>query len=197
MSVSSFLRIVPVLGVLALSACASQPDNINNVCSVFNQRDGWFNNWQSEASRAERKYGVPVPVLMATLRKESGFKHNARPPRKKLLGFIPWKRPSSAYGYSQAIDGTWLQYKQESGNFAARRSDFGDAVDFVGWYHSKTADKYGVARNDTYNLYLAYYFGWSGYGRGTWKSNPTIQRYARDTEKMAHSYAAQMQRCGR
>ncbi len=197
MSVSSFLRIVPVLGVLALSACATPPKNINNVCAVFDQRDGWFNNWRREAAYAERKYGVPVPVLMATLRKESGFKHNARPPRTKLLGFIPWKRPSSAYGYPQALDGTWLQYKRESGNFAARRSDFGDAVDFVGWYHAKTAGKYGVARNDTYNLYLAYYYGWTGYGRGDWKNNATIKRYARDTDKMARNYAAQMQSCGR
>ena len=121
--------------------------------------------------RAERKYGVPVPVLMATLRKESGFKSNAKPPRTKLLGFIPWKRPSTAYGYSQALDGTWAQYQRETGNCGARRTYFADAVDFVGWYHSKSADTLGIARNDTYNLYLAYYLGWGGYKRGDWQSN--------------------------
>src|SRR5690606_4404336 len=166
MSALRFSKIVPVLGLLALAACATPPRHINNICSVFDQRDGWFNNWQSTAQRAERKYGVPVPVLMATVRKESGFKANAKPPRTKLLGFIPWKRQSSATGFSQALDGTWAQYKRESGNFTARRTSFADAVDFVGWYHEKTADNLGVAKNDTFNLYLAYYSGWTAYKIG-------------------------------
>ena len=196
MRVSSFSKIVPVALGLALSACASAPNHINDVCAVFEQNDGWITNWHREAKQAERKHGVPVPVLMATLRKESGFKSNAKPPRTKLLGFIPWKRQSSAYGYSQALDGTWTQYKAETGNFAARRNSFADAVDFVGWYHSKTADTYGVARNDTFNLYLAYYAGWGGYKRGDWRSNTSLQRYARDTEAMAQKYAAQLGQCG-
>lgn len=194
MRASSFSKILAVAPLLALAACASAPRHINNICSVFDQRDGWFNNWQSSAKRAERKYGVPVPVLMATVRKESGFKSNARPPRRKLLGFIPWKRQSSAYGYSQALDGTWAQYKQETGNWGARRSNFADAVDFVGWYHSKTADTYGVAKNDTYRLYMAYYLGWGGYKRGNWPAN--VQAYARSTDEMARRYAAQLRRCG-
>jgi hypothetical protein len=197
MHVSGFSKIVPAAALaLALSACASAPSHINDVCAVFDQNDGWFNNWHREAKQAERKHGVPVPVLMATVRKESGFKSNAKPPRTKLLGFIPWKRKSSAYGYSQALDGTWAQYKAETGNFAARRNNFSDAVDFVGWYHSKTADTYGVARNDTFNLYLAYYSGWGGYKRGDWRGNASLQRYARDTEAMAQKYAAQLERCG-
>lgn len=181
--------------MLALTACASQPDRINNVCAVFEQKDGWTNNWQRSAARAERKYGIPVPVLMATVRKESGFKTNARPPRKKILGFIPGKRISSAYGFSQALDGTWDQYRRESGNYGARRNSFDDAIDFVGWYHSKTVRTYGVSPTDTYNLYLAYYSGWSGYGRGSYRSNSGIQDYARETDSMARRYAAQLQNC--
>lgn len=195
MSRSGFNRVLAVALLLALSACATPPSQINDVCAVFDQRDGWFNNWHREAERAERKYGIPVPVLMATVRKESGFKHNARPPRSKLLGIIPWKRPSTAYGFSQALDGTWDQYRRETGSFAARRANFGDAVDFVGWYHNKTADKYGVARNDAYRLYLAYYFGWSGFQRGDWRNNAALQSYARETDQMARKYAAQIQRC--
>ncbi len=191
MHVSSFIKIVPLL---ALPACASAPSQINDICAVFSQQDGWFNDWHSAAQRTERKYGVPVPVLMATVRKESGFKSNARPPRIKLLGVIPWKRKSSAYGYSQALDGTWTQYQLEAGGFGARRNNFADAVDFVGWYHAKTADTYGVARNDTYRLYLAYYLGWSGFKRGNWSGS--VQNYARDTDEMARTYAAQLQRCG-
>ena len=191
----SFSRVVSITALLAFTACASAPSHINDICSVFDQNDGWVGNWQSAASRAERKYGVPVPVLMATVRKESGFKSNAKPPRKWYLGFIPGKRASSAYGYSQALDGTWAQYKADSGNFAARRNKFADAVDFVGWYHARTADTLGVAKNDTYNLYLAYYLGWNGYKRGAWRSNAGLQGYARDTDAMARKYASQLASC--
>lgn len=195
--VRSVLRkIVPMVAVLiALSACASAPSNINNVCRVFDQKSGMFENWRTVAQRTETKYGVPVPVLMATLRKESGFQHNAKPPRTMVLGFIPWKRVSSAYGYSQALDATWAQYQKETGNRMAKRNNFSDAIDFVGWYHSKTSDRFGVARTDAYNLYLAYYFGWTGYGRGDWQAKPGLQRYARQTEKMARDYDSQLQQC--
>ena len=40
------------LALLALSACATPPNHINNVCAVFDQNDGWFDNWQSAAERA-------------------------------------------------------------------------------------------------------------------------------------------------
>jgi hypothetical protein len=180
---------------LALSACATAPNHINNVCAVFDQNDGWFDNWQPAAQRTEQKYGIPVPVLMATVRKESGFKSHARPPRTKLLGFIPWTHVSSATGYSQALDGTWSQYQNETGNWTARRTRFADAIDFVGWYHSKTADTFGVARNDTYNLYLAYYLGWTAYGRGN-RGDAGVQSYARATDQMARDYQAQLRQCG-
>jgi hypothetical protein len=189
--------LVLLLPLFLLSACATAPSRINDVCAVFDQNDGFLNDWHRDAKRAEAKHGVPVHILMATIRKESGFKGNARPPRKYILGFIPWGRVSSAHGYSQALDGTWAQYQRETGRFMARRTKFADAVDFVGWYHEKSADALGIARNDAYNLYLAYYFGWKGYANGEWKRNAGIQRYARDTAKMAANYQAQMQRCGR
>lgn len=188
-------KIVPVGLLLALAGCASAPSRINDVCAVFGQNDGFFNNWQDSAYDAEKKHGIPVAVLMATIRKESGFKSNARPPRKYYLGFIPGKRPSSAYGYSQALDGTWAQYKTESGNFGARRSNFEDAVDFVGWFHAKTVTTLGVAPTDVTNLYLAYYSGWGGYKNGSWRSNPSLQKYARDTAQMAVAYDGQLKGC--
>jgi len=182
--------------MLIFAGCASAPRNINNACAIFDQRDSFFDDWHQSAKRAERQYGVPIHVLMATLRKESGFKSDARPPRSKLFGLIPWKRPSSAYGFSQALDGTWDQYRRETGHGMARRNDFGDAVDFVGWYHSKSVGK-GIARNDAYNLYLAYYLGWGGYSRGDARSNPNLRRYARETAAMAQRYRTQLASCDR
>ena len=130
----------------ALPGRSAAPSRINDLCAVFDQKAGWFEDWKQAAELTQRKRGVPVPVLMATLRKESGFQHDAKPPRTWLLGFIPWKRVSTAYGYSQALDATWAQYQRETGNESADRTDFADAVDFVGWYHAKTAKTFGVAR---------------------------------------------------
>jgi len=188
-------KIVLIAAALLLAGCATQPRSINNVCAVFEQQDGWISNWQRSARAASRKHGIPVPILMATIRKESGFKSNARPPRRKLLGVIPWKRQSSAYGYAQALDGTWDQYQREAGGFSSSRSDFDDAIDFVGWYHARTVARFGVAPNDAYILYLAYYSGWSAFGKGAWRSNGGLQRTARETAEMAASYAAQMLNC--
>lgn len=195
MLVSNANKFFAMTVVIGVSACASQPSAINNVCAVFDQNDGWVTNWQRSAGKAERKYGIPVPVLMATIRKESGFQHNARPPRKYYLGFIPGKRASTAYGYSQALDGTWAQYVKESGNYGAKRQNFDDAVDFVGWYHARTVAAYGVSGGDAYNLYLAYHEGWDAYGKGRWRSNPGLKAYARKTEEMAASYDAQLRGC--
>lgn len=188
-------RILTIAPLFVLAACASAPKRINDVCAVFSQQNGLLSSWQSQANRASAKHGVPVHLLMATVRKESGFKANARPPRKTVLGFIPWGRVSSAYGYSQALDGTWTQYVKESGNWGARRSNFDDAIDFVGWYHAKSADTLGIDKADAYNLYLAYYSGWSAYKRGAYRGNASLQRYARETAAMSDKYAAQLQTC--
>jgi hypothetical protein len=189
---TQFVSIALALGV---TGCATQPRNINNVCAVLEQQDGWISSWQRSARKAERTHGVPMSILLATIRKESGFKSNARPPRTQLLGFIPWKRQSSAYGYAQALDGTWDQYRRERGGFSRSRTDFDDAVDFVGWFHARTVATFGIAPNDAYSLYLAYYSGWSGFGKGTWRSNAGLQKTARETAEMALSYDRQLQAC--
>lgn len=181
-----------------LAGCGStQPRGINDVCAVFDQKDGWFGSWYSAAKSTEREYGVPASILMATIRIESGFDSDARPPREKLLGVIPWKRKSTAYGYSQALDGTWQGYKRETGRWRASRTDFADAIQFVGWYHYNSHRKNGIALNDAYNLYLAYYAGQAGYARGVWRSNAGMQNSARKAATMASEYASQMRQCGR
>ncbi|KQV32073.1 hypothetical protein ASC97_00235 [Rhizobium sp. Root1203] len=190
------IRTLLVLGLLALVAgCATAPRQTRNICAVFEQRDGLFTNWQRAAERAEKKYGVPVPILMATMYTESGFQPNARPPRTKLFGFIPWTRQSTAYGYSQALDGTWDHYQSATGNWAARRTNFSDAIDFIGWYHYQNGQITGIQLNDAYSLYLAYYSGPKGYMRGDWRSNAQLQKTAQKFANMAASYQQQLQSC--
>lgn len=184
-----------LLGLL-LAGCASAPKRIHNACAIFEQKDGLFNNWRSHAKAAEREFGVPVPVMMATIYVESSFQPYARPPRKKLFGFIPWKRQSTAYGYAQALDGTWARYQKETGRWSASRTSFKDAIHFVGWYHSTSNKRNGISLNDPYNLYLAYYSGHGGYARGVWKNNGPIKRAAAKSAKIASNYAAQLRGCG-
>jgi hypothetical protein len=189
-------RTVLAIVLLAiLAGCATAPRQTRNICAVFDQRDGWFNSWQRAAEKTEKKYGIPVPILMATMYTESGFQPNAKPPRTKLFGFIPWTRPSTAYGYSQALDGTWDHYQSATGSWAARRTNFADAIDFIGWYHSQNSQALGIAPNDAYNLYLAYYSGPKGYQRGDWRSNDQLQQTAQQFTKMAVNYQQQLQGC--
>lgn len=189
------MRVVLIVALLALAGCATAPRNTRDACAIFEQRDGWFNNWQRAANKASREYGVPVPILMATIYTESGFRPYARPPRTKLFGFIPWKRQSTAYGFSQALDGTWARYKRETGHLLARRTKFADAIDFVGWYHRSSHETNGIALNDAYSLYLAYYSGDAGYANGSWRGNPQLRKAAQRAANMARTYATQLRGC--
>lgn len=190
------MRYVPVfLLALFLAGCASQPANINNACAIFDEKGGWFNNWYRQARKVEKEFGVPVPVLMATIHKESAFQARAKPPRTKLLGFIPWKRPSDAYGYAQALSSTWQWYRDETGRQGADRNDFFDAIHFVGWYHHQSHIRNGVALHDAYNLYLNYYLGHGGYARGAARQNDWARGAAARVQRRADAYAAQLRGC--
>ncbi len=192
------MRIALVIAfALVVGACATPPpSHTANVCAIFSEKGGLFNNWYRVAKSTEREFGVPVPILMATIKTESNFRANARPPRQKLFGVIPWKRASSAYGYSQALDGTWDWYRRATGRTSARRTSFSDSIHFVGWYHYQSHRRNRVALNDAYRLYLNYYAGHAGFKRGVWRQRPEMQRAARRKANIAQRYAQQMQACG-
>lgn len=191
-------RLVPLLLLLLLAGCASRPpSNPDNLCEVFREEDGWFDNWYDAADDAEARWNIPIPVMMATMYQESRFTAKARPPRRKLLGFIPWKRPSSAYGYAQVLDSTWKVYRKSTGNGGADRDDFGDAVDFVGWYHDTSARKLNIRRDDARNLYLAYHEGHGGYSRGTYKGKKWLVDVAGKVDARAKTYDKQLKGCRR
>ena len=184
-----------IILLAVLSGCATQPSNIENACTIFQENGGWFNNWYKQAKKVEKEFGVPVPVLMATIWKESAFNAKARPPRRKLLGFIPWRRPSNAYGYPQALNSTWDWYRKETGRGGADRDDFGDAVHFVGWYYYQSYKRNGISRQDAYHLYLSYYAGHGGYSRGSWKSNQHMKTAAARVASMEKVYRKQIAGC--
>jgi hypothetical protein len=181
-----------LLLLMALTSCASAPPkNTTNICSMFEERRGWY----KAAVKSEKRWKTPLTVSMAIIQQESSFEGRAKPERTKLLWVIPWKRPSSAFGYAQVLDETWTEYKAEAGNWGARRSNFADAIDFVGWYTNNSSRVNGIARDDAYNHYLAYHEGNGGFSRRTYNGKPWLIDVSRKVQANANLYASQYEGC--
>ena len=185
-------RILLMLPVVLLAACSTpQPKNIGDVCEIFDEYYDWYN-----ASKAvQKKYGIPISVTMAFIHQESKFIDDNRPPREWFLWIIPGPRPSSAYGYAQALDGTWAEYQRKTGNWGADRDEFEDAVDFIGWYNTNTIKRTRIKSHDAYRLYLAYHDGAGGYLRGTYKKKPWLMKVAKKVEGRSKLYQRQLVQC--
>ena len=186
-----------VVLMVFVAACGSSqysaPRNLDNACSIVSQRPQYLRAME----QTRRRWGVPVHVQMATIHQESKFVGNARTPVRYTLGVIPLGRQSSAYGYSQALDGTWDEYRRDTGNRRARRGDFGDATDFMGWYMAQTTRQLGISPHDARNQYLAYHEGKAGYARGSHRAKSWLLRVSNKVAARADTYRAQLIRCGR
>ena len=172
-----------------INACSSIPSNISNSCSIFDERYLWYKH----AKKSEKKWGTPVYLQLAIIKMESGFDWLAKPPRQKLFKIVPYKRPSSSFGYSQAVKGTWKQYKTETGNKFASRTRFKDSVDFIGWYTTKTEKILKVSKKDAFKQYIAYHEGWGNYKN--YKNNKKIINLAKRVEDQANIYKKQLSDC--
>lgn len=183
--------VLPLL-LLVLTACvSSRPANTADVCHIFEERRSWYR----AAERTQERWGVPVPVTMAFIYQESAFNARARPARTRLLWVIPWTRPSTARGYAQALSSTWADYQQETGNRFARRQNFADAVDFIGWYNHHSVRRSNIPLHDARNLYLAYHEGHTGFNRGTYQNKGWLLEAATAVERNAQRYAGQYEQC--
>ena len=174
---------------LLINACSSIPSNTSNSCSIFNERYFWYKH----AKKSEQKWGTPVHLQLAIIKMESDFDWLAKPPRQKLFKIVPYKRPSSSFGYSQAIKGTWKQYKLETGNKFATRTRFKDSVDFIGWYTNKTEKILNVSKNDAFKQYIAYHEGWGNYKN--YKNNKKVIALAYKVENQSNIYKNQLSNC--
>lgn len=175
-----------------LSACASSPPKEpENLCAIFKENRDWYD----AAKDTREKWGVPVHVPLAIMYQESSFKHNAAPPMEYFLGFIPIGRVSSAYGYAQAKTMTWDDYVRETGNSWSSRSDFDDAMDFMGWFIYKTQKINGVSKWDAKKQYLNYHEGWGGYKRSSYRSKAWLMKVSNKVDARAKRYAKQYRSC--
>jgi len=183
--------------VVLLASCGggnfSAPRNLDNACSILSQRPKYAKAFRA----AERRWGVPVHVQMATIYQESKFIGNARTPFRYVLGVIPMGRQSSAYGYAQALDGTWKEYQRATNSYGARRDNIRDATDFMGWYMNKTREKTGVELHNARHQYLAYHEGHTGYLRRTYKRKSWLMRISGEVANRANRYESQLATCPR
>lgn len=191
---SRFLRAALVLFVASCGGGNySAPRNLDDACALARERPEYFRAME----RAERRWNVPVHVQAAVIHQESKFVGDARTPFRYALGVIPMGRQSSAYGYSQALDGTWEEYQRETGNRRARRDRIEDATDFMGWYMTRTVRSNGIPYTDARNQYLAYHEGHAGYARGSYNEKAWLMRVADQVATRADMYALQLSTCRR
>ncbi len=107
----NFCYIAFFILIFVLQSCATKPpENPDNICLIFQEKRSWY----KAAIRSEKRWKIPPYVLISFVHQESSFKSDARPEREKILGVIPWFRPSTAVGYSQALTKTWDDYKDET-----------------------------------------------------------------------------------
>lgn len=186
------LAALPLVVVVLIAGCGTTPPaDVEDICAIFEEKGRWYR----AALKSEERWGTPIHVQLAIIRQESTFEFDARPPRNKLLGFLPWKRPSDAYGYAQALESTWAWYQDETGRHGADRDDFDDAIDFVGWYTHMSQQLTGISKWDPYNQYLAYHEGHTGWRRGSYRAKPKLRRIAKTVDYRAKEWGAQLRRC--
>ena len=174
---------------LLISACSSIPKNTADGCSIFSERYLWYKH----AKKTERKWGTPISLQLAIIKMESDFDWLAKPPRHKLFKVIPYKRKSSSLGYSQAVKGTWEQYKNETNNPIATRVRFKDSVDFIGWYTNKTEKILKISKKDSFRQYIAYHEGWGNYKN--YKKNAKVVSLAKRVERQTNKYRILLLNC--
>ncbi len=192
---SRYLRAALLL--LLLASCGggnfSAPRDLDDACSIVRQRPSYL----SAMKDTQRRWGVPVAVQMATIHQESKFIGNARTPFRYALGVIPMGRQSSAYGYSQALDDTWDEYRKEARNFGAKRDQIDDAADFMGWYMHNSFTRLGIPPGDARNQYLAYHEGRTGFANGSYNEKAWLVEVADKVQTRAVLYDAQLRSCGK
>ena len=182
-------KIFLLICILFLNSCSSIPKNTSDGCSIFSERYLWY----KYSKKTEQKWGTPIYLQLAIIKMESDFDWLAKPKRYKIFKIIPYRRASSSFGYSQAIKGTWKQYKKETNNKLATRTRFKDSVDFIGWYTNKSEKILKISKKDAFKQYIAYHEGWGNYKN--YKDNQKVILLAKKVQNQSNKYKNQLKKC--
>ncbi len=169
--------------LVLINGCESTSNrsiDINDACiTLQNNKD-----WLTATKKAWNKWGVPISVQLSVIKHESSFISDAK------------AKTSTAYGYAQALDGTFKEYIKESGNYSANRTSFYDSTDFIGWYFNKGIKKIKYNPYDAATFYLTYHDGISGYQKGTHLNKKWLLAKLKSVETLEQKYRAQITKCG-
>ena len=191
MKLDNFLKIT-CMSILFLYACTSnQLINTADSCIIFEQKK----NWYKATKQSYDKWETPIAFQLAVIKQESSFTQFAKPKRKKLLGFIPSSRPSTAFGYAQITNPTWEWYKNKTGNQNASRANFADVTDFIGWYTTQSENMVSISKKDYYNQYLAYHEGQNGWSKESFKDKEWLIEVAKNVERNTNMFNKQLINC--
>ncbi len=184
-----------VLGLailMVLSGCFSTPAReVTNICDLLDEKVSWY----KAVKKSEEKWGAPMHLQLAIIYQESHFASNAKPPRNKIFGIIPGARPTTSFGFTQAKKTTWDWYQIKTGNKSAKRDNFADAVDFVGWYVNQSLLRSKISKTNAYRQYLAYHEGHGGYNKKTYENKAWLIDVAKNVEKKSNAYKSQLSQC--
>ena len=165
--------------------------HINNACRMLKENPDWL----VAANESYKKWGTPISVQLSFVYHESKFVHDARPYKKDKRYPFGKRYLSTALGFSQALNGTWGDYLKETKIKNPSRKNFGHSVDFIGWYNKKSFNSLKIKPTDSYNLYLAYHEGRTGWKKGYHLKQKWLMDYAKSVSKKADLYSKQINGC--
>ena len=191
MRIDTLLTIFSLFFLFIVSCATIEPYMTTDSCILFKEKK----NWYKSTKKSYDKWQVPISLQLAIIKQESSFKQFAKPKRKKILGIIPGKRISSAFGYAQVTNPTWSWYKSSTGNKNASRANFTDITDFIGWYVEQSNKILNISKKDAFNQYLAYHEGQRGWKEKKYKSKEWLIEVAKNVEMNAKKYNTQLIQC--
>ena len=92
------------------------PKDPNNICTILAQNKGWY----TAAVKASQRWELPMHIGLAFIHRES-FCGKAKPPRKDM-NYCAVAALVYAYGYAQATDEAWRDYKKDTGRRFVQRT---------------------------------------------------------------------------
>ena len=191
MRIDNILILFSIIFILVVACTKIETVATVDSCILFKQKK----NWYKATKKSYDKWNTPISLQLAIINQESSFKQFAKPKRKRLFGFIPGSRPSTAFGYAQVTNPTWNWYKSRTGNLNASRANFKDVTDFIGWYVEQSNKMLGINKYDFFNQYLAYHEGHSGWNKKTFKNKEWLKKAAKKVELNANKYNEQLKLC--
>ena len=191
MRIDNILILFSIIFIFVVACTRIETTDTGDSCILFKQKK----NWYKATKKSYDKWNTPISLQLAIINQESSFKQFAKPKRKRLFGFIPGSRPSTAFGYAQVTNPTWDWYKTRTGNLNASRANFNDVTDFIGWYVEQSNKMLGINKYDFFNQYLAYHEGHNGWNKKTFNNKEWLKKAAKKVELNANKYNEQLKLC--